>query len=38
MDRNLYERANDCRWWAYTSIIKNLLSKPEITQDDKDRI
>ena len=25
MDRNLYERANDCRWWALTSIFKETL-------------
>jgi hypothetical protein len=27
MDRNLYERANDCRWWALTPIFENELSK-----------
>jgi chemotaxis signal transduction protein len=27
MDRNLYERANDCRWWALTSAFSELLSK-----------
>jgi hypothetical protein len=26
MDRNLYERANDCRWWALTSAFRRLLS------------
>ncbi|MGB5866701.1 MAG: cache domain-containing protein [Arcobacteraceae bacterium] len=31
MDRNLYERANDCRWWALTSYFKEVL-------DDKDSI
>lgn len=25
MDRNLYERANDCRWWALTSAFSNIL-------------
>ena len=25
MDRNLYERANDCRWWALTSFFKEAL-------------
>ncbi|RBQ28451.1 chemotaxis protein CheW [Aliarcobacter vitoriensis] len=25
MDRNLYERANDCRWWALTSYFKEAL-------------
>lgn len=27
MDRNLYERANDCRWWALTSSFREILSK-----------
>ncbi len=27
MDRNLYERANDCRWWALTSSFRSILSK-----------
>lgn len=26
MDRNLYERANDCRWWALTDTFKEELS------------
>ncbi len=26
MDRNLYERANDCRWWALTPAIRQALS------------
>jgi len=25
MDRNLYERANDCRWWALTSYFRESL-------------
>ncbi|RBQ30537.1 chemotaxis protein CheW [Arcobacter sp. FW59] len=25
MDRNLYERANDCRWWALNSYFKEAL-------------
>jgi hypothetical protein len=32
MDRNLYERANDCRWWAlseeFTQILKTLEAGP----------
>lgn len=31
MDRNLYERANDCRWWALTSAFRRTLTKPEIS-------
>lgn len=27
MDRNLYERANDCRWWALTPKFRKTLSK-----------
>lgn len=26
MDRNLYERANDCRWWALSSVFRRALS------------
>lgn len=26
MDRNLYERANDCRWWALSPAIRMALS------------
>ena len=25
MDRNLYERANDCRWWALNGTLRNAL-------------
>jgi chemotaxis signal transduction protein len=34
MDRNLYERANDCRWWALTSAFADLLGKPALSADD----
>jgi chemotaxis signal transduction protein len=27
MDRNLYERANDCRWWALTPEIRRLMAQ-----------
>ena len=27
MDRNLYERANDCRWWALTTTFRTLLAQ-----------
>ncbi len=33
MDRNLYERANDCRWWALTSTFKEILSQNESISD-----
>jgi len=26
MDRNLYERANDCRWWALNATFRRVLS------------
>ncbi|MDP1864634.1 MAG: hypothetical protein Q8K52_12095 [Thiobacillus sp.] len=28
LDRNLYERANDCRWWALTPALRNALAAP----------
>lgn len=31
MDRNLYERANDCRWWALTSTFKRYLGNMELS-------
>jgi hypothetical protein len=33
MDRNLYERANDCRWWALTPIFNEELAKNEPDTD-----
>ncbi len=38
MDRNLYERANDCRWWALTSDFKTILEKQIIDDADRDRM
>ena len=38
MDRNLYERANDCRWWALTSAFRELLAKERLTDDDAERL
>jgi chemotaxis signal transduction protein len=29
MDRNLYERANDCRWWALDPLFCQQLARPE---------
>lgn len=37
MDRNLYERANDCRWWSLTTAFREKLSKSELGQDDKEQ-
>ena len=30
MDRNLYERANDCRWWALTETFTRVLAAADI--------
>lgn len=27
MDRNLYERANDCRWWSLTPRLRQIMAK-----------
>ncbi|MBN2870667.1 MAG: chemotaxis protein CheW [Campylobacterales bacterium] len=35
MDRNLYERANDCRWWALTTTFRELLSRREIGTEER---
>jgi len=34
MDRNLYERANDCRWWALTTRFREILAQATIDDDD----
>jgi chemotaxis signal transduction protein len=28
MDRNLYERADDCRWWALNPLLRRTLQEP----------
>jgi chemotaxis signal transduction protein len=38
MDRNLYERANDCRWWALTSEFRKTLSKSTIDNTDVQKL
>ncbi len=38
MDRNLYERANDCRWWALTEQFKTILVKNHYTNEDKKQL
>lgn len=30
LDRNLYERADDCRWWALTPELRASLAAPEV--------
>lgn len=37
MDRNLYERANDCRWWALTSEFKRILSLKNIDENEAEK-
>lgn len=32
MDRNLYERANDCRWWALSPVLQRVLAAPASAQ------
>jgi chemotaxis signal transduction protein/predicted nucleic-acid-binding Zn-ribbon protein len=36
MDRNLYERANDCRWWALTSYFRKAFEDID-TLDKKEK-
>lgn len=38
MDRNLYERANDCRWWALDSTIRRILAKDGISSTNKKQL
>jgi len=38
MDRNLYERANDCRWWALTPDIRRITADRRRSADDNARI
>ncbi|ACL72791.1 conserved hypothetical protein [Thioalkalivibrio sulfidiphilus HL-EbGr7] len=35
MDRNLYERANDVRWWALTSRFREILDLTTRTEDQR---
>ncbi|MGM0518428.1 MAG: chemotaxis protein CheW [Campylobacterota bacterium] len=38
MDRNLYERANDCRWWALTSYFREAFDNMNSIEYKKDEI
>lgn len=38
MDRNLYERANDCRWWALDSTIRRILAKDVRTTSEEKQL
>lgn len=33
LDRNLYERSDDCRWWALTPQLRQSLAQATTTQD-----
>ena len=35
MDRNLYERANDCRWWALSPVFRSIMGKTTISPNDQ---
>jgi len=37
MDRNLYERANDCRWWALTSDFRKTLAHRTVEKKNMSR-
>jgi chemotaxis signal transduction protein len=38
MDRNLYERANDCRWWALTTLFREKLAQASFSAQDLTQI
>jgi chemotaxis signal transduction protein len=38
MDRNLYERANDCRWWALTSEFRNILDNDILKNEQREKL
>lgn len=33
MDRNLYERANDCRWWALNASFRQVLANASVAPE-----
>lgn len=38
LDRNLYERSDDCRWWALTPELRSALACPERDWETSSRI
>jgi len=38
MDRNLYERANDCRWWALTTEFRKVLDQAILSYEDREKL
>ncbi len=33
LDRNLYERSDDCRWWALTPVLRDTLAAASYTKE-----
>jgi chemotaxis signal transduction protein len=38
LDRNLYERSNDCRWWAMTPELRRTLAQTQVNAADQQAI
>ncbi|MFN4362357.1 MAG: chemotaxis protein CheW [Hylemonella sp.] len=38
LDRNLYERADDCRWWALTPELRQALAAPDVPETEARRV
>ncbi len=38
MDRNLYERSDDCRWWALNSTFRTVLAQNRVTEQEKEKL
>lgn len=38
MDRNLFERANDSRWWALTTTFRQTLSQSQISESEREKM
>ncbi|MCA1325773.1 chemotaxis protein CheW [Herbaspirillum sp. alder98] len=38
MDRSLYERANDCRWWALTPDIRRITANGQRSEPERQRM
>ncbi len=38
MDRNLYERSDDCRWWALNSTFRTIMAHEELTDTDRAKL
>ncbi|WP_428422515.1 chemotaxis protein CheW [Methylibium sp.] len=35
LDRNLYERSDDCRWWAMTPELRSALAQPALDESER---